>query len=53
MPWALAIGVIIWLASAAVTLAGLFWSRQEPPELRPRYWPMRFMFIHDRVHAQS
>lgn len=27
--WVLAVGVIIWLATAAVTLTGFFWSRRE------------------------
>jgi transposase len=52
-PWVLAVGVIIWLAAAAVTLAGFFWSRHELPEPRPGYWSMRFMLIHDTVHARS
>jgi hypothetical protein len=52
-PWVLAIGVIIWLASAAVTLAGFFRYRHELPEPRPGYWSMRFMLIHDTVHARS
>jgi hypothetical protein len=52
-PWVLAIGAFIWLAAAAVTLAGVFWSRQELPEPRPGYWSMRFMLLHDTVHAQS
>jgi hypothetical protein len=52
-PWVLAVGVIIWLAAAAVTLARFFWSRHELPEPRPGYWSMRFMLIHDTVHAQS
>ena len=52
-PWILAIGVIIWLASAAVTLTGFFLSRQELPEPRPGYWSMRFMLIHDTVSARS
>jgi hypothetical protein len=51
--WVLAVGVIIWLAAAAVTLAGFFWSRLELPEPRPGYWSMRFMLIHDTVHARS
>jgi hypothetical protein len=51
--WVLAVGVIIWLAAAAVTLAGFFWSRHELPEPRPGYWSMRFMLIHDTVHARS
>ena len=52
-PWVLAAGVIIWLAAAAVTLAGVFWSRHELPEPRPGYWSLRFMLIHDTVRAQS
>ncbi len=52
-PWVLAVGVIIWLAAAAVTLAGFFWSRHELPEQRPGYWAMRFMLIQDTVHARS
>jgi hypothetical protein len=51
-PWILAVGVIIWLAAAAVTLTGFFWSRHELPEPRPGYWSMRFMLIHDTVHAR-
>ena len=52
-PWVLAVGVFIWLAAGAVTLAGFFGSRHELPEPRPGYWSMRFMLIHDTVHAQS
>jgi hypothetical protein len=52
-PWVLAVGAIIWLAAAAVTLAEFFWSRQELPEPRPGYWSMRFMLIHDTVHGRS
>jgi hypothetical protein len=51
-PWVLAVGVMIWLAAAAVTLAGFFWSRHELPEPRPGYWLMRLMLIHDTVHAR-
>jgi hypothetical protein len=50
-PWVLAVGVIIWLAAAASTLTGFFWARHELPEPRPGYWSMRFMLIHDSVHA--
>ena len=48
-PWVLAAGVIIWLATAVVTLTGFFWSRHALPEPRPGYWPMRFMLVHDTV----
>jgi hypothetical protein len=51
--WVLAVGVIIWLATAAATLAGFFWSRHEMPEPRPGYWSMRLMLIRDTVHARS
>ena len=52
-PWILAVGVIIWLAAEAVTLAGFFWSRHEVPEPRPGYWSMRLMIIRDTVHART
>ena len=52
-PWVLAVGVIIWLAAAGVTLVGFFWSRHELPGPRPRYWSMRFVLIHDTVHPRS
>ena len=51
--WVLAVGVIIWLAAAPVTLAGFFWSRRELPEPRPGYWPMRFMLIRDTVRRRG
>ncbi len=51
--WLLAVGVIGWLAAAAVTLTGFLWARHELPEPRPGYWSMRFMLIHDSVHALS
>ena len=51
-PWVLAVGEIIWLAAAVVTLAGFFGSRHELPETRPGFWSMRFMLIHDTVHAR-
>lgn len=52
-PWVLATGLIIWLAAAAVTLTGFFRARQELPEPRPGFWSMRFMLIHDTVHARA
>jgi hypothetical protein len=52
-PWVLAVGAVIWLAAAAVTLTGVLWTRHELPESRPGYWSMRFMLIHDTVHARS
>jgi hypothetical protein len=52
-PWILAVGVIIWLAAAAVTLTEFFQSRRQLSEPRPGLWKMRFMLIHDTVHAVS
>jgi hypothetical protein len=51
-PWVLTVGVICWLAAAAVTLAGFFWSRHELAEPRPGLWSMRFMLIHDTVRPR-
>jgi hypothetical protein len=51
--WVLAVGVIMWLAAALTTLTGLFWARHDLPEPRPGYWAMRFMLIHDTIHAVS
>jgi hypothetical protein len=52
-PWILAAGVIIWLAAAATTLTGFFWSRHELCEPRPGWWSMRFMLVHDTVRPRS
>ncbi len=52
-PWVLAVGVVIWLAAAAVTLIGFLWTRHDLPEPRPGYWSMRLMLIHDTFHSQS
>jgi len=52
-PWVLAVGVIIWLAVAIVTLTGFLWARHELPEPRPGFWSMRFMLIRDTVHPRS
>lgn len=51
--WILASGVIIWLATVPVTLAGFLWARHELPEPRPRLWSMRLMLIRDSIHALS
>lgn len=50
-PWVLGVGVLLWLASAAVTLTGVFLARHELPEPRPGLWRMRFILIHDTVHV--
>ena len=52
-PWVLAVGVIIWLGTVGVTLTGFLWARHELAEPRPTLWSMRFMLIHDSVHALS
>jgi O-antigen/teichoic acid export membrane protein len=52
-PWVLAVGVIVWLAVAVVTLTGLLWARHELPEPRPGFWSLRLLLIHDSVHAVS
>ena len=50
-PLVLAVGVIARLAAVAVTLTGFFWARHEIPEPRPGFWAMRFMLLHDTIHA--
>jgi hypothetical protein len=52
-PWVVAVGVIMWLAAAAVTLTGVFWARHELPEPRPGLWPMRWMLIHDTFRGSA
>jgi hypothetical protein len=51
-PWVLAAGVVIWLAAAAVTVTGVFRAHAELPEPRPGWWSLRFMLIHDTLHAR-
>jgi hypothetical protein len=51
--WVLATGVIVWLATVVVTLAGFLLARSELPEPRPTFWSMRFMLIHDTVHTKG
>jgi hypothetical protein len=52
-PWVLACGVIVWLAAAAVTATGFLRVRQELSEPRPGFWSIRWMLLHDTVHAWS
>jgi O-antigen/teichoic acid export membrane protein len=52
-PWVLAVGAVIWLAAAGVTLTGVVRARYELPEPRPGWWSMRFMLLHDTVRARS
>lgn len=51
-PWVLAVGVIVWLAAAAVTATGFLWGRHALPEPRPGFWSMRLLLIRDTVHAR-
>ena len=51
-PWVLGVGMLIWLAAAAVTLSAFLSARHQLPEPRPGFWSMRFMLIHDTVHAR-
>jgi hypothetical protein len=46
-PWLLAVGVLIWLSAAAITLTGVLWSHHDLADPRPGLWPMRFMLIRD------
>ena len=52
-PWVLAVGVIAWLACAAVTVTGALWSRHEQSEPRPGLWSVRLLLIRDTVHARA
>jgi hypothetical protein len=52
-PWVLAVGVIMWLAAAALTITGFLLARHELPQPPPGYWSMRFMLIGDTIHARS
>lgn len=52
-PWILAVGVFVWLASAAAALTGVFWARQELEESKPGLWSTRLMLIHDTVRPRS
>jgi hypothetical protein len=52
-PWVLAIGVIFWLACAVAIATGFLRALHDLPEPRPGFWSMRFMLIHDTVHARS
>ncbi len=49
-PWVLALGEMIWLAAAAVSLTGFLWARHELPEPPPGYWSMRLMLMRDTIH---
>ena len=51
--WVLVIGAVSWLVAAAVTLTGVFRARSRLPEPRPGFWAMRWMILHDTVHARS
>ena len=52
-PWLLGAGVMVWIAAAAVTLTGFLLARRDLDDPRPGFWSMRFMLIHDTVHARG
>jgi hypothetical protein len=52
-PWVLAVGVMIWLVCAAVTVTGVFSAQHELPEPRPGLWSLRFMLLHDVVRTRT
>jgi hypothetical protein len=52
-PWVLAVGVIMWLVAAAITLTEVFRARHDLPEPRPGWWPLRWMLIHDTVRGND
>jgi hypothetical protein len=49
--WVLAVGVIFWLAAAAVMITGFLQARRDLTEPRPGFWAIRAMLLHDTVHA--
>jgi hypothetical protein len=49
--WILASGVIVWIATVPLTLAGFLSARHTLAEPRPTLWSMRLGLIHDSVHA--
>jgi hypothetical protein len=51
-PWVLAVGVIFWLAAAAVMVTGFLRARRELPEPQPGFWSIRSMLLYDTVHAR-
>jgi hypothetical protein len=52
-PRVLAVGVILWLIAAVVTLTEFLWARHELPEPRPSFWMMRLMLIHDTIRPMA
>ena len=51
-PWLLALGVLAWLAAAAVTLTGVLWCRHELPEPVPGCWQLRMALLRDTVRRR-
>ena len=48
-PWVLAVGVVFWLACAAVIASGFVLTLHDLPEPRPGFWTMRWTIVHDAV----
>ena len=51
-PVVLAIGVLIWLASAIVMASEFLLARRDLKGHRPGFWPMRKSLIHDTFTAK-
>ena len=52
-PWVLAAGVIFWLAAAAVMVHRVLAGSAGATRAATRFWSIRWMLIHDTVHARS
>ncbi len=53
-PWILAVGLIIWLAAAAVTVTEVLLARNDlAAPGRPGLWSIRFMLLNDVFRARS
>ena len=51
-PWVLAVGVVIWVVMAAVTLVSVFEAQGEISEPRPGLWAIRMMLLADTVRPR-
>jgi hypothetical protein len=51
--WVLAVGVMTWLAAAAVTLTGFVLAIRQLPVPRPGLWTMRMALIRDTVRTRQ
>jgi hypothetical protein len=51
-PWVLAVGAVIWLAAAAVTLTAVYRAWRDQPAPRPGFWAVRFALLRDSVRPE-